>query len=98
MGLTIRFDAKAVSDLGGIRDYLIERSPQGAERVRIHILAAINRLADYPFLGRATDTENVRVLVLTRYPYLVFYAVAEPNVVILHIRHAARTPVDPLDL
>ena len=72
MGLNIRFDAKAVDDIAHIRDYLIERSPQGAERVRLHILAAINRLADYPFLGRPTDAPNVRVLTLTRYPYLVF--------------------------
>ena len=72
MGLRIRFDARAVRDLANIRDYLIEHSPQGAERVRLHMLAAINRLAEFPFLGRSTDTSNVRVLVLTRYPYLVF--------------------------
>ncbi|SRR5258706_15870079 len=95
MGLNIRFDAKAVSDLADVRNYLVERSPQGAERVRLHILGAIDRLTEFPFLGRPTDAPDVRVLVLTRYPYLIFYAVAGPDVVILHIRHASRSPFEP---
>jgi toxin ParE1/3/4 len=95
MGLTIRFDARALADLAEIRDYLGERSPSGAERVRLHLVETIDRLSDFPFLGRATDEPGVRVLVLTRYPYLVFYAVLADDVVILHVRHGAREPIDP---
>jgi toxin ParE1/3/4 len=95
MGLTIRFDPRSLADLATIRDYLIERSPSGAERVRVHLVETIERLADFPFLGRQTDELNVRVLVLTRYPYLVFYAVVGDDVVILHVRHGAREPFDP---
>lgn len=98
MGLNVRFDARALSDLREIRDYLVERSPVGAERVRQHIMAAVDRLSDFPYLGRATDESNVRVLVLTRYPYLVFYAVVSNEVVVLHIRQGAREPVDPSTL
>ena len=95
MGLTVRFDARALADLAEIRDYLVERSPTGAERVRLHLVETIDRLADFPFLGRATDESGVRVLALTRYPYLVFYAVIGNDVVILHVRHGAREPFDP---
>lgn len=98
MGLRIRFDARALADLAEIRDYLVERSPSGAERVRLHFVATIERLADFPFLGRRTDEPNVRVLVLTRHPYLVFYAVVADDVVILHVRHGAREPIDPSTL
>lgn len=98
MGLTIRFDARALADFAEIRDYLVERSPTGAERVRLHLIQTIERLADFPFLGRPTDEPGVRVLVLTRYPYLVFYAVIADDVVILHVRHGAREPVDPSTL
>lgn len=98
MGLTIRFDPRALADLATIRDYLIERSPSGAERVRVHLVETIERLADFPFLGRQTDEPNVRVLVLTRYPYLVFYAVVGDDVVVLHVRHGAREPFDPSTL
>jgi len=94
MGLTIRFDAKALSDLEEIRAYLIERSPSGAERIRLHIMETIERLSDFPFLGRSTDEPKVRVLPLTRYPYLVFYSVLHSEIVVLHIRHGARAPID----
>jgi toxin ParE1/3/4 len=98
MGLKVRFDGRALADLAEIRDYLVERSPSGAERVRLHLLETIDRLADFPFLGRPTDEQSVRVLILTRYPYLVFYAVIGGEVVILHVRHGAREPIDPSTL
>lgn len=98
MGLIVRFDPRALSDLGEIRDYLVARSPTGAERVRRHILATVERLSDFPGLGRETDEPGVRVLPLTRYPYLIFYSVMKGDVVILHIRHGAREPFDPSDL
>lgn len=95
MGLSVRFDQRALNDLQEIRDYLLHRSPAGAERVRLHIAETIDRLADFPMLGRATDEPLVRVLPLTRYPYLIFYSVLKDEVVILHIRHGARQPIDP---
>jgi toxin ParE1/3/4 len=98
MALSIRFDPRALSDIEAIRDYLIKRNPAGAERVRVHIVETIERLSDFPFLGRATDEVGVRVLPLTRYPYLVFYSVVNDTVVILHVRHGAREPVDSSDL
>jgi plasmid stabilization system protein ParE len=98
MGLSIRFDRRAIDDLQEVRDYLLQRSPSGAERVRLHIAETIDRLADFPMLGRSTDEPKVRVLPLTRYPYLIFYSVLESEVVILHIRHEARRPIDPTSL
>lgn len=98
MGLKIRFDARALADLVEIRDYLIERSPAGAERIRLHLVETIGRLSYFPFLGRATDEPKVRVLPLTRYPYLIFYTAIGDEVVILHVRHGAREPVDPSTL
>jgi plasmid stabilization system protein ParE len=59
MGLTVRFDARALADLAEIRDYLVARSPGGAERVRLHLLETISRLSDFPLLGRPTDEPNV---------------------------------------
>jgi plasmid stabilization system protein ParE len=98
MGLTLRFDDRALDDLRQIRSYIAERSPSGAERVRHHIVHTIDNLTDFPFLGKATDEPRVRILVMTKYPYLVFYSVVKDKVVILHIRHAARQPIDPATL
>ncbi len=73
--MKVRLDPRAVRDLEDIRAYLIEHSPSGAERVRQHIVQTIERLGDFPLLGRTTHEPGVRVLPLTRYPYLIFYAV-----------------------
>ena len=88
----------SVRDLDEIRAYLIELGPSGAERVRQHIAQTIERLGDFPFLGRATDEPGVRVLPLTRYPYLIFYTVLTDTVAVLHIRHGAREPINPAEL
>jgi toxin ParE1/3/4 len=96
--MKVRLDPRAVRDLEDIRAYLIEHSPSGAERVRQHIAQTIERLGDFPLLGRITDETNVRVLPLTRYPYLIFYAVLPDTAAVLHIRHGAREPLDPTEL
>jgi plasmid stabilization system protein ParE len=98
MGLTLRFDDRALDGLRQIRSYIAERSLSGAERVRSHIMHAIDSLIDFPFLGRATDEPRVRILVMSKYPYLVFYSVVRDEVVILHVRHAARGHIDPASL
>jgi hypothetical protein len=40
----------------------------------------------------------MRLLPIARYPYLVFYEVLEGEVVVHHIRHTRRQPVDPGDV
>ena len=96
--MKVRLDLRAVSDLEEIRAYLVERSPAAAERVRQHIAQTLEQLGDFPFLGRATDEPGIRVLPLTRYPYLIFYAVLSDTVAVLHIRHGAREPLNPSEL
>jgi len=96
--MTVRLAPRAVGDLEEIRSYLVERSPGGAEQVRQHIAATIERFGNFPYLGRETDEPGVRMLSLTRYPYLIFYTVLDDNVAVLHIRHAAREPLDPRTL
>ena len=96
--MKVRLGRRAVADLEDIRSHLMEHSPAGAERVRTHIAATLDRLAEFPFLGRETDEPGVRVLPLTRYPDLIFYAVLDNTVAVLHIRHAAREPLDPTEL
>jgi plasmid stabilization system protein ParE len=96
--MRVRLDRRAIADLEEIRAFLMQRSPAGADRVRQHIAMTLDRLGDFPFLGRETDEPGVRVLALTRYPYLIFYAVLEDAVAVLHIRHGAREPLDPGEL
>ena len=75
-----------------ILDYIEAHSPQGAERVKRRLKAAIDLLADHPESGRATNKGDLRRLVANPYPYLIFYRTDGTGIVIHGVRHAARRP------
>lgn len=95
MGLKVSLHRRADRDLQDIQSYLVQQAgAQAAERVRLHLLGKIRRLADTPRMGRPTSNAEIRILPPTRYPYRVYYAVARDAVIILHIRHSARRDPD----
>lgn len=97
--MNLRYSPRAIGDLAEIADYLTVRSPQGALSVEDGIRKTIDVIAAFPRAGRAlAQRPHVRVMPLGRYPYLLFYTVREDAIVILHIRHARRQPVDPQGL
>jgi plasmid stabilization system protein ParE len=50
--LRVVLTPRAFADLTHIRDYLIERSPTGADNVRQAINTTLDHLSDHPRLGR----------------------------------------------
>ena len=96
--MRLRYSGRAIDDLRSIAAYVREHNPGSAKRVRSHIRRTIDQLADFPHLGTPTARIAIRRLVISRYPYVVFYQVTDNNVIIHHIRHMARKPVDPADL
>ncbi len=96
--MIITLSPRALADFDAIRSYLLSRSPQGAESVRLAIADTIDLLAQFPRAGRDTNIEGVRVIPVVRYPYLVYHAVLPAEVVILHIRHSARDAPSPAEL
>jgi plasmid stabilization system protein ParE len=97
--MRLRYSPRAAGDLAAIGDYLRERSPSGARAVEAKIKSTLNLLAACPQSGRTLEQRrDVRVMPLVRYPFLVFYTVMKDEIVILHIRHAARAPIVPDDL
>jgi plasmid stabilization system protein ParE len=92
----LRYSARATRDLAEIADYLGARSPKGARSVERRIHKVIDLIATFPGAGRSLDQRPaVRVIPLGRYPYLVFYTLRDDEIVVLHVRHGAREPVDP---
>jgi toxin ParE1/3/4 len=88
----LRFTPRAVFDLASIADYIRERNPAAAVRVRSSILKSLGNLTAFPRMGRKQSTPGVRKLVTRRYSYLVYYKVDldAREVVVLSIRHPAR--------
>ena len=78
-----RLTLRATQDLIEIADFVRERNPQGALRVRAVILACLRTLALFPKAGRQQGVPGVRKLVTHRYGYLIYYCV---------VRLIVRTP------
>jgi toxin ParE1/3/4 len=68
----LRFTPQALSELDAILDYIAERSPHGAERVKARLLGLAGLIQGQPHGGRRTSEPDLRRIVATPYPYLFF--------------------------
>ncbi len=91
--MNLRFTPRAVENIASIADYLLDRNPTAALRVRAAILESLQNLVLFPLAGRLQQTEGVRKFVTRRYGYLVYYVLDETaeEIVILSIRHSAQS-------
>lgn len=93
----LRWTTPANDDFLGIVEWIKTHNPEAAARVGRRILDAVEDLATHPYLGKPGRVPDTRELVVTRFPYLIVYAV-EPSdgtptqpqtVVILRVLHGA---------
>jgi toxin ParE1/3/4 len=80
----------AFVDREAILNRLHKRSEGGASNVIASIKAAVQLLSEQPDSGLKTNAPGVLVLVLSDYPYLIFYRVRRDTLELLHIRHTSR--------
>jgi toxin ParE1/3/4 len=90
--VNLRYTLPALADLNSILDYIAAHSPQRAKRVQGRIQGIIGLLLSHPDIGIRTDDPTIRRLATPPYPYLVFYEIAETEIIIHAVRHAARDP------
>jgi plasmid stabilization system protein ParE len=90
--MKVQYRERALDDIEQIFTYLEERSPAGARKVVAAIHAAITNVGDAPLSGRGTSDPAVRVNIVGRYQYKIFYSVGTDEIEILHVRHGARRP------
>jgi toxin ParE1/3/4 len=90
--MKVRYRQLALIDLTEIFLYLSKRSPSGAQNVLAAINVAIKDIAENPLSSRKTSDAAVRVKIVRRYPYKIFYGIGTDEVEILHVRHGARRP------
>lgn len=97
--MRLRYRPTALAQLDSIFAYVAGHNPRAAGRVLATIKRSIDRLADFPYSGRASEVTDIRELPIVRYPYIVFYAVddAAGEVLILRVRHTSRDPARHLD-
>jgi plasmid stabilization system protein ParE len=56
------------------------------------IYSTIQLIADHPEAAPRTDSPEVRVALVRRYGYRIFYTIANEAIQVLHVRHASRQP------
>jgi toxin ParE1/3/4 len=93
--MNVVYAPRALRDLERIASYHVERNPAGAINVLGAIKSSIDTLSFFPQIGRLVDNAGHRRVPVLRYPYLIFYRVAGDELLILHIRHTSRRPIDP---
>lgn len=90
--MKVRYTRPALDDLDRILTFIGERSPRGAGRVQAAIKAVEMLLADHPLAGRQTRLAWLRRITAAGFPYVIFYEVAEAEVIIHTVRHTSRAP------
>jgi toxin ParE1/3/4 len=90
--MRVRYTPRALRDISRVYEYLNRRSPSGALNVSAAIYAGVRFIAERPQAAERTDDPNVRVKVVRRYRYKIFYSLTNDTVEILHIRHPSRRP------
>jgi toxin ParE1/3/4 len=60
----IRFAPDAVSDIERVRQFLDVRNPDAARRAMRTIWSALERVQDIPELGRRTEDDSIRQIII----------------------------------
>jgi toxin ParE1/3/4 len=88
--MNLRFTPAAERDLEHIRDAIVVENPTAADRVQQSIARAIELLNIFPYMGRSGAVPGTREKTVTGFPYVIVYAVDDPELVILRIYHGAQ--------
>jgi toxin ParE1/3/4 len=88
--MILKWHRRARQDLGKIRAYIGRDNPQAAARAAQRIVEAAGQLAKHPGIGRPGRVIDTRELIVTGTPYLMPYAVAGEEIVILRVLHGSQ--------
>lgn len=88
--------ARALRDVSSLREYISRERPAAAEQQVELILAAVERLARFPNIGRSGRRTGTRELIVSRTPYLVPYRVRGEFVEVLAVLHGRQRWPDTL--
>jgi len=88
--MRLRYTEPAARELNAGISYFVEHAPSVVVDFADSIDRALTRLLDHPYSAQETEKRGVRRAYIRRYHYSIFYTVQGDDIVILHIRHAAR--------
>ena len=95
MPVEIVWSPLALARLAEIRAFVALDKPEAAERLAARIVAVVEMLRQYPYLGRSGREPGIRELVIGRTPYIVLYRIRRKRLAILNIWHGAMRRESP---
>ena len=89
--MKVEYSKRALAQMDKIFAYIARDNVTAAAAVVDKIESCARLAGEFPYAGRKTEKEVVRVLLVHPYPYLLFYMVLPrpPKVRVLSIRHGA---------
>lgn len=90
--MKLRYTLRGAAELDKVLDYIEAQSPQAARHVQARIHFIIDLLLRHPYAGQLTSKGRLRRMIVSPYPYLIFYQATEDEIVIHGARHSARRP------
>lgn len=90
--MRIVWTARALKDLGSVREFIAQDNPKAAMEVAGHIRETVKILAVTPGAGRPGRLPETRELLIRGTPYFIPYRVdsARKTVELLRVMHFAR--------
>ena len=85
--MTVVWSPRAIGHLAALRDYIARENPGAAARTAATLLAAVDRLAELPNLGRPGRVSGTRELVVPGTRYVIPYRVRGEGLEIIAVFH-----------
>ena len=85
--MTVVWSPRAIGHLAGLRAYIARDNPDAAGRIAMTILAAAERLAELPHVGRPGRVSGTRELVVPGTPYVIPYRLRGDRLEIIAVFH-----------
>lgn len=94
--MAVRWTDAAALDLDWIQMWIHADDPDAAERVIFQLIDAVERLAEFPLLGRDGREEGSREWSVPRLPYIIAYRIEnDDGLTILRVLHGAMKWPEP---
>jgi toxin ParE1/3/4 len=85
--VNIVWSPRAIEHLAHLRAYIAQDNPKAANQVAAALLAAVERLAELPNLGRPGRVTGTRELVVPGTPYVIPYRLRGDRLEIIAVLH-----------
>jgi toxin ParE1/3/4 len=85
--VTIVWSPRAIEHLAHLRAYIALDNPEAANRIAAALLAAVERVAERPGLGRPGRVPGTRELVVAGTPFVVPYRVRGSRLEVIAVFH-----------